>query len=171
MVIRQFWLLLPLALGACAAPPARLSTGSFAAVTPHMAQTQDLVGSRVRWGGTIANVSPGKIETCFQIVSHPLDSSARPEEGDSSEGRFMACAAGFYDPAIYAVGREASVTGTLQTPLPGKIGEYEYRFPRVAAEEVYLWPKHEARPNYPPPYYDPFWYPPGPWMMGPMGPW
>jgi len=43
MVIRQFWLLLPLALGACAAPPARLSTGSFAAVTPHMAQTQDLV--------------------------------------------------------------------------------------------------------------------------------
>lgn len=168
MAIRRYWFLVVLALGACATePPARLSGGSFAAVTPHMAQKQDLVGSRVRWGGTIASVSTHQSQTCFQVVSHPLDSSARPEGGDRTEGRFMACIAGFYDPAIYASGREVTVVGTLQVPFLGKIGEYDYRFPRVAAEAVYLWPKPEPRQNYYPPYYDPFWYPHGPWMMGP----
>ncbi|HQT27442.1 MAG TPA: Slp family lipoprotein [Burkholderiales bacterium] len=153
-------------LASCASVPARLSGGAFAQVTPRMAQNQDLVGRRVRWGGAIAKVFSGRQETCFEVVSHPLDSSARPEDIDQSDGRFLACSAGFYDPAVYASGREITVIGTLEIPQLGKIGEYEYRFPRVSASEVYLWPKKEVY-YYPYPPYDPFWYPPGPWMMGP----
>lgn len=167
MMTKLRWLLPTLMLGACATqPPAGLSTGPFTDITPLAAQTQNFAGNKVRWGGTIASVSPKKDETCFQLVSHALDSSARPEEEDKSEGRFMACATGFYDPAIYAVGREVTVTGMLQPPVSGKIGEYEYRFPLVSAETIYLWPKREVRQNYPAPYY-PIWYSPGPWMMGP----
>ncbi len=151
-------------LASCASVPDRLSGTNFAQVTPHMAQNQDLVGRRVRWGGSITKVVPGRQETCFEVVSHPLDSSARPEDVDQSDGRFIACTAGFYDPAVYAEGREITVVGTLEIPQLGKIGEYQYRFPRVSASAVYLWPKREIYPYYPP--YDPFWYPPGPWMMG-----
>ena len=159
--MKHWWSLMALILSACATtPPARLSGGPFSTITPSLARTRDLVGSRVRWGGTIAEVVPGKSETCFQVVGRPLDSEARPEEGDSTEGRYIACAAGFYDPAVYASGREITVTGTLESPQPGRIGEYEYRFPRVSADEVYLWPRWE------PAYYSPFWYSPGPW-----GPW
>lgn len=155
-----------LMLASCASVPSRLAGGPFAAVTPHMAQNQDLVGSRVRWGGTIAKVVPNKAETCFEVVGRPLDGSARPEEGDKTEGRFIACSAGFYDPEVYAKGREITVIGTLQIPQLGKIGEFEYRYPRVSASEIYLWPKLEnVYPYYYYPY-DPFWGP-GPWMMGP----
>ena len=164
---RRYWPFMVLILSACATePPARLSGGPFANITPGLAQTRDIVGSRVRWGGTLAEVLPGKSETCFQVVSRPLDSAARPEEGDRTEGRFIACAAGFYDPAVYASGREVTVIGTVQIPQLGRIGGYAYRFPRVSAVEVYLWPRREPV-YYPPPYYySPFWYSPGPW-----GPW
>lgn len=151
------WLLPALLLAACATqPPVSLSTGPFTNITPLAAQTQNFAGNKVRWGGTIANVSPRKNETCFQVVSHSLDSMARPEEEDKSDGRFMACSPGFYDPAIYAEGREVTVAGTLQAPVLGKIGEYDYRFPLIAAEEIYLWPKRQVELNYPNNYY-PLW--------------
>jgi outer membrane lipoprotein len=162
------WLLtlaIPFFLGACTATvPARLAQGPFANITQHMAQTENLVGQRVRWGGSIASVNPAKNETCIQVVSHPLDSAARPEDSDQTDGRFVACAPAFYDPAVYAIGRDVTVVGILQSPQSDKIGKYDYLFPRVAADDIYLWPKPKIYQNYYPyPYYSPFAYP----MMGP----
>ncbi len=149
-------------LAGCASIPPELTGNHFAAITPHDAQHS--VGSRVRWGGTIAEVSLTRTQTCFEVVSHPLDASKRPEADDRTEGRFIACAPGFYDPAVYAAGREVTFVGMLEAPSLGKVGQYEYLFPHLAASSVYLWPK---RPPPMPYYYDPFWYQPGPWMMGP----
>ena len=157
--------LLPFVLGACATPPAVLSRGTFAEVTVQGAQATDLSGQRVRWGGSIVVTTPEKDQTCFEVVSRPLDRRARPRLTDQSDGRFLACAPGFFDPAVYAAGREITVVGSLQTSTMRQIGEYEYRYPRVAAEEVFLWPKREPIPPYyfygPPygPWPDPFWYP------------
>ena len=149
------------ALGACAKPPTMLSGGPFAEISVLEAQTRDLAGQRVRWGGSIVVTTPERDATCFEIVSRPLDREARPRRTDQSDGRFLACANGFFDPAVYAAGREATVVGALQTPTVGKIGEYEYRYPRVAAEHVFLWPKREpVEPYYVyGPWPDPFWYP------------
>jgi outer membrane lipoprotein len=149
-------------LAGCATIPPALNGHHFAEVMPNDAQHS--VGSRVRWGGTIAKVSTERGQTCFEMVSRPLDASARPVEDDRTEGRFIACAPGFYDPAVYAAGREVTFVGELQAPSLGKVGEYEYLFPHLAASSVYLWPK---QPAFAPYYYDPFWYQPGPWMMGP----
>ncbi len=154
------------ALGACAKPPATLSGGPFAEISVLDAQTRDLTGQRVRWGGSIVVTTPEKDATCFEIVSRPLDGEARPRRTDESDGRFLACANGFFDPAVYAAGREVTVVGTLQTPTVRKIGEYEYRYPRVAAEHVFLWPKREPVEAYyvSGPWPDSFWYPFwGPW--------
>ena len=101
------------------------------------------------------------------LVGRPLDQQARPLLTDVTSGRFVACAPRFYDPAVYAAGRDITVVGTVADPSAGRIGERAYIFPRVAADGVYLWPQRPPQVVYYPvggwPYwYDPFW---------PMWPW
>ena len=153
-----------LLLGGCATIPAPLKSGSFAAISLQAAQSGQGIGQRVRWGGSIESTQPRQSDTCLQIVSRPLDDSARPEHTDQSPGRFIACIPGFLDPAIYAKGRDVTVTGTLQPPETRRIGEFPYVFPRIAADNVHLWQKRE-KADYGDPFYDPFW---SPW---PYGPW
>ena len=159
-----------LLLAGCVRPPAVLSGGPFGEATVGQAQNQDLGGQRVRWGGTVVITTPGTDETCFEVVSRPLDAEARPRDSDQTEGRFVACVSGFYDPAIYTPGREITVVGTLGETTIGKIGDREYRFPRLAAEHVFLWPKREVYGVvYTNPWVEPFWYPWwGPWPAGPL---
>ncbi len=157
-IARLGWIIF---LAGCASIPPELAGNHFASITPGNAQNS--VGSHVRWGGTIAKVSLTRAQTCFEVVSHPLDASKRPEADDKTEGRFIACVHGFFDPVVYAVGREVTFVGMLEAPSLGKVGQYEYMFPHLAASSVHLWPKRlPVRPY----YYDPFWYPPGPLMMG-----
>nr|MDQ2971399.1 Slp family lipoprotein [Pseudomonadota bacterium] len=152
-----------LALGACATIPQPL-TGVYPPVALDAAQ-----GARVRWGGRIIETEPHQQQTCFYVLSEPLDSQARPKIDEQSQGRFAACHEGFYDPEVFAKGRELTVTGTVQGSVARKIGDYDYAYPKVAADVVYLWPKrpkYVAQP-YSDPFYDPFW---GPWGYG-YGPW
>jgi len=177
--MRLRWLipLLILPLSACMTPPPQLAKGPFQNLTVAQAQRHDLSGGRVRWGGTIASVSVGKSDTCFDIVSHPLNDEARPIGRDETSGRFIACVRGFYDPTVYAEGRDVTVAGTLESPVTKKIGERDYLYPLVKAEVVYLWPRRPRYRAYSYPYYgyypyydpfvDPFWYPFwGPWPYG-----
>ncbi len=149
---------------ACARPPVRLE-GEFPRTTVLDAQQADHTGERVRWGGVIVETKPGHDETCFQVMSAPLDRRARPRAYDDTSGRFEACAPGFYEPEVYGPRREVTVVGTIREMRHGKVGEYEYVFPHVAAEAVYLWPDRNdvARGyygyGYPDPYYYPYGYP------------
>jgi outer membrane lipoprotein len=144
-------------LAACARPP-RPIAGDFPPVQVSDVQRADHTGERVRWGGLIVQTRPEQNQTCFELVSLPLDARARPRLVDQTYGRFEACAPGFYDPAIYEERREVTVVGPVQDVVTGNVGAQEYRFPRVAAETVYLWP---PRPD-PSLYYDgayPSWDP------------
>ena len=147
-----------LALAGCATAPAPLR-GEFASGSP------DGVGSEstqatVRWGGSIIATEPGADQTCIEVLGRELNDSARPRATpDRSVGRFIACRSGFYDPAVFTPGREVTFVGRVEsTSDMVRIGEYDYRLPRVAADVIYLWPK--ARPvdvRYPAPQ-------PWPWM-------
>ena len=98
----------------------------------------------MRWGGELVGTTPDAGHTCFEVVSKALDRQARPQFGDdNSTGRFVACANGFYDPAIYASGRDVTVVGTVEPVEPGKVGGADYSFAKVQAQTVYLWPKRE----------------------------
>jgi outer membrane lipoprotein len=114
-------------------------------------------GQPVRWGGRIVKSTPGPEQTCIEVVSLPLDAQTRPREIDATTGRFVACGSGFYDPAIYAADRDVTVVGTLDGSQQGKVGDLDYRYPRVAAETIYLWPQPQSYPY----YYGggPYWYP------------
>lgn len=158
--------LLAALLSGCATTPPALQ-GSFPTLTPQQTLTQAAPGSTVRWGGEIITTRPGKDETCFEILARPLDATARPVLGDAVQhGRFIGCARSFYDPEEYAKGRELTVTGRLQSPVQGKIGEYDYRYPRVQIDTLHLWPLRVRGYDAPPyyyrdpfydPFYDPFW--------------
>lgn len=154
-----------LALGACATVPAPL-VGDYASTRPAAGTS----GERVRWGGEIIRVDTAADRTCFEILGRELDDSARPRRRDESAGRFLACRDGFYDPEVFTKGREVTVTGTLDGNELRKVGDYDYRYPRVAADVIYLWQKPVARARYYDPYpwygygfgWDPFWYGFGP---------
>lgn len=164
------WLAVPavLSLAACATVPVPLK-GEFAATTPSAVvgaggdrPTSDAAsrGERVRWGGEIIKVEPGRDATCFEILGRELDGSARPVARDTNAGRFIACRSGFYDPEVFVKGRSMTVTGTLAGTQRGRVGEFDYTYPRVEADVVYLWPKRplvvQQRDPWP---YDPFWGP------------
>ncbi|HJU26608.1 MAG TPA: Slp family lipoprotein [Rhodanobacteraceae bacterium] len=164
-------LLITLGLGACATVPQQLA-GTYSTVTPDAARSGAAQGTRVRWGGRIIETEPQEAQTCFFVLNKPLDSQARPERDEQSTGRFVACKQGFFDPEVYSKGKELTVTGTLDGSVTRKIGNYDYTYPRVAADTAYLWPerpRYVAQP-YPYPFYDPFFCDPfwSPWGCGPF---
>ena len=137
-----------LLIPACTRPPKNLA-GEFPPITVADAQRQPQEGVPVRWGGTLVQATPQRDKTCFEIVSRPLDRQARPEPSDQSTGRFVACAPGFYDPSVYAGGREVTIVGTLHGATTRNVGEAEYRFPMVDAQAVHLW-EEPRRPGWAP---------------------
>ncbi|MEO9077957.1 MAG: Slp family lipoprotein [Rhodanobacter sp.] len=149
-------------LAGCATIPKPLE-GNYASVSTASAQQGGAGGTQVRWGGEIIKTEPGPQQTCFYLLSRPLDSQARPQSGNAGEndGRFVACRTGFYDPEVFTRGREMTVTGTLHGTVTEKVGQYDYAYPRVEANVVYLWPKQRplSDTRYPPGFYDPFWGP------------
>ena len=148
-------------LGGCATIPQPL-TGNYASLTTADAQQGGGANTRVRWGGEIIRTEPGPRQTCFFLLSRPLNSQARPESGKDGEnqGRFVACRAGFYDPVVFTPGRKLTVTGTLQGTMTQQVGKYDYAYPRVAADVVYLWPRRPIYRN----AYNPYWG--GAWGLG-----
>jgi len=161
-----------LAMSGCAIVPAPIAGKDFVALTPQQAAAQNAHGARVRWGGEIIKVEPKRDETCFEILSRSLFADARPNRRDESDGRFLACGRGFYDPEIYKPGRDLTVTGQVAGTEKRLVGEHDYAYARVDAEAVYLWPKRVyAQPYYGPwgpAFYDPFWGPfGGPYWWSP----
>lgn len=163
---------LAIALGACATAPKPLQ-GQFPGVTPRDAVVGVQTGAQVRWGGRIVETKPGANNTCFEMISAPLSATGRPQSDtpDATDGRFIACRAGFYDPAIFSKGREVTFVGRVSGTETTRIGEYDYRLPKVDADVVYLWPKVREVQVRPYPYYDPFWGPGPGWGWGPRWGW
>lgn len=150
-----------LLLASCATAPKPLQ-GSFAQVSPREAVVAgSAAGAPVRWGGSIIETRPQQDRTCFELVSRALNSSGRPlgNAPDANSGRFIACREGFYDPAVFTRGREVTFIGRVEGVETTRIGEYDYRLPRMNADVVYLWPEEiEVRVRHSP-FYDPFWGP------------
>ena len=124
---------------ACSFAPAPLA-GEYAPVTAEQVRDSD-IPQQVRWGGVIIGTRPDNDETCIEILSKPLDTSLRPLNSDRSQGRFVACKPEFLDPEVFAQGREVSITGELIRLDERKVGDYDYQYPIVAMDVVYLWPE------------------------------
>lgn len=156
-------------LAACATVPEPLA-GTYTPLLPSQAAQGGAGGSSVRWGGQIIKTEPKADQTCFYVLSRPLNDKARPLERGTSHGRFVACHQGFYDPEVFTKGRDVTFTGQVHGIVSKMVGKYNYAYPRVEAQTVYLWPKQprvvERRYRASPYGYgfgNPFWGPIGPW--------
>ncbi|MEN1926967.1 Slp family lipoprotein [Luteimonas sp. MJ293] len=152
-------------LSGCVTHPAPLQ-GEYLPVTPQQAGSGNHTGAPVRWGGRVIEVQPQADRTCFTMLSAQLDPYGRPSHSpDGSDGRFMACRTGFYDPAVFTAEREVTFTGRITGYEDTRIGEYNYRLPHMDADVVYLWPERSDTQtiiHHPHPH-PAFWHPYGWW--------
>ena len=147
-----------LALSGCAGVPLK-PPGPYADLTPEGAVRTDYVGARVRWGGELIETEPQAERTCFVVLALPLYAGGEPRGSRSrSLGRFVACSAGFYDPALYAKGRLITIAGDITRFETRKVGGYAYRMPVLEAGAPHLWPI-EPQIRYITVPVAPMWYP------------
>jgi len=115
-------------------------------------------GKIVLLGGTIVQTVPKPKETEIEVVQKQISSSGEPYLTDKSEGRYLVLVDRFLDPAIYRSGRDITVAGEVQGSVLRRLGEIDYRYPVIAARELYLWKKPFSQQPYP--FYPyPFGYP------------
>lgn len=151
-------LLLVLVLTGCASSipqVIRIAPSNSPSLSVAREAAEQVVGTPVRWGGTIARIENKETETWIEVVDKELRKGGQPMDTDKSQGRFIARVVGFLDPAIYEKGRQITVSGSLEKPVVSRIGEFTYLFPVVKVDTHYLW---EAKPDVV--YYEPlpYWY-------------
>ncbi|MFH0811001.1 MAG: Slp/YeaY family lipoprotein [Pseudomonadota bacterium] len=139
----------------------------FARVT---ANPDQFKGQTVILGGQVVSAEPTTEGTLLTMLETKTDDAERPQSAETSRGRFMALYKGFLDPQIYAKGRQVTVAGQVEGSRLAKVGQLEYRYPYIMAEQVYLWPRPDPAYYYAPYGYGAYW-PYGPYFHGPFGPW
>lgn len=155
-VFRSLCVLGAVALSACTTVPEQLQ-GTYSEVTPARVEPA-AYGTTVRWGGLIIDAMNKPDHTCFEILSRDLDKYLRPKIEDRTAGRFIGCKTGFYDPEVFARGREVTVTGRIRGIEEREIDDFNYRYPVVDLDQLVLWEVRQevmVIDN----YYDPYWYP------------
>lgn len=109
--------------------------------TPLQVVAGGQTAGEVHWGGVIAEVNNLRDRTRIEVVALPLDTRGRPRPDAPSEGRFIVERGGFLEPHEYAQGRLLEVRGRLGGFSDGQVGAAAYRYPRVLADDLVLWPR------------------------------
>ena len=144
-----------LLFSACTTIPEQLQ-GTYTEISPATVEPS-VYGSSVLWGGVIIDAKNKETNTCFEILSREMDKYRRPLVEDRTSGRFIACKPGFYDPEVFAKGREVTITGTIRNIETRQIDEFSYRYPVLDVNELVLWEVRQDVLVYN--NYDPFFYP------------
>ena len=115
----------------------------------------------VLWGGSIIESTNIENGTEIIVLQAPLGSGERPENAESSLGRFIAMSSKFLDPAIYTKGKQLTLAGQVTGKKILKLGKTSYTYPVVTIKQLYLWknPQYYYYGNpYPYPYPYDYWY-------------
>jgi len=89
-----------------------------------------------------------KDATQIEVLTYPLNSLFRPQLDRPAGARILVRQPGFLEPANYARGRKITLLGTLSKVTPGRIGEADYRYPVVLAEQLKLWSNTDTRTRF-----------------------
>lgn len=128
-------------LAGCASGPGFETENVNRELEPRQAANDGVEQETVLWGGTIISTKPQEATTQIEILAFPLDRGEQPRTNRSSQGRFLAVADGYLEPADYDEGRQITVLGTLTESRTARIGEADYRYPVVEVRDMHLWPR------------------------------
>lgn len=134
-------LFLLLTLAACASSPFKLDGVDRTIYPPMVTAEHPYTGRRVVWGGMIIKTEPMKAMTQVEVIAFPLNEYGEPDRQAASLGRFLLHHRGFLEPAEFASGRWVSAVGVISQSQLGKVGEANYHFPVMQAEQIHLWPE------------------------------
>lgn len=130
------------------------------------------ISNIVLWGGSIIETTNLKNGTEIIVLQEPLGSGDRPENAESSLGRFIAMSPKFLDPFIYRNGRKITLAAQVTGKKTLQLGETSYTYPVVTIKQLHLW-KNRQTYYYAYPYdywyygWGPYgWYPWYPWYPG-----
>jgi outer membrane lipoprotein len=149
-------LMASLSMAACTTVPTQLQ-GEYATISPARVDPSAF-GTSVRWGGIIIDAKNETNRTCFEVLSRELDRYLRPKVEDATAGRFIACKDGFFDPEVFAKGREVTLVASIKGIEERKIDDFNYRYPLLEVTDLVLWEERQDVLIYRD-FYDPFWYP------------
>lgn len=123
-------------------------------------------------GGYLLDIQNESDQTRLTVLQAPLKPGGKPGSRDRTEGRLIITTSKFLDPEIYTKGREITVAGKVigssVDEAEAEAGGAPFPYLKLAARELYLWPKYKKtryyyRYPYRYPYDDPFWYWDDPW--------
>lgn len=131
--------LISLAFSGCASPPFNLEGADLKTVPQQTLDDSSSLNKRVVWGGLIVGTRNDKDNSTIEVLSYPLSSSSEPQRSANAQGRFMIKQEGYLEPATYVPGRWISAIGTVAGKEEGKVGDADYTYPVMKAENTYLW--------------------------------
>lgn len=103
----------------------------------------------VLWGGTILDTQNLKDSTQIEMLSYPLDSSSKPRLDKKPQGRFIIRQQGYLEPEAFSQGRLLSVMGKVGDKMSGKVGDSDYIYPLIHAQQLRLWSSRgQGRTNF-----------------------
>ena len=142
--MRFLYFFLPLLfLAACQSNPVAPTKGPVPAQLS--ASADPLVkGQTFTWGGSVISIRNLQDHTLLEVMAYPLDTEGRPRTDLKSQGRFLAHYDGFLEPAEYPVGRLVTVTGPMLGYKDGKVGQADYRYPVLRADQIRSWQQRSS---------------------------
>ena len=137
-----------ISLSGCMNTP-KVLQGEYSDITPAQSKKDHVMNQQVRWSGLIVHTINNKDKTCFEIVQTETSKSARPKKVIAKDGsRFLACKDGFLEPHAFDK-RLVTITGNLVAYTEKNIGEYNYEYPVVKTDLLYIWRDRPVMSNYP----------------------
>jgi len=139
-----------LLLAGCSTAP-KVATDADRSTTPVAAASASnrTYDKPLQWGGVIIESQNLADTTELQVLAYPLTEDGRPDVTASPTGRFIAQHPGYLETVDYRKGRQVTVTGTLADTREGKVGNADYRFPVLKADQLVLWPRGIDQPEKP----------------------
>ena len=119
-------------------------------LTPNsvVAEPTDSRGKTALWGGIILDTQNLKDLTRIEVLAYPLDSSQRPLVNSKPLGRFFVHQPGYLEPATFSQGQLVSVMGTVGESQSGKVGESNYTYPVINAQQLQLWSPENSQSRF-----------------------
>lgn len=147
MKIFSILLIASISLTGCNTVP-KIIQGDFAEISPNQSKTNHVLDKNIRWSGYIVQTINQKDKTCFELVETDTYKDLSPKRIIPKNGsRFLACKDGFLEPTAFDK-RLVTITGNIVAYTEKQIGEYNYEYPVVKTDKIYIWRNSPRNNNF-----------------------